>query len=200
MDDETWTPSPGLVQFLSDCLKPIAITLGGLPESVPEGEEEHLDRVVIEACKGAGARAVVQPGALNLGRGELPPGFLRCREADYKWLFPRVAAVVHHCGAGTTAFTLRAGDPSVAVPHAWDQPYWAGVLFDRGVSPQPLRRTEVTVENLAERIVAVISNDDFRVNATALSDAIAHEDGTAAAIALIERSAEQQMSDQGRGR
>lgn len=195
LDDEDWPPSPELLNFISDRPKPIVVTLGGIPESVPEGEAQEVGEAVVLACHLAGVRAIVQPGALNLGSSDLPPSLLRCSDADYRWLFQRVLAAVHHCGAGTTASTLRAGIPSVAVPHSWDQPYWAGVLFDRGVTPPPIARRDITADALATRIRSVIEESHFRANAAAISQEMSNEDGLATATALIEQSVEQQTSN-----
>ncbi|MEM1009605.1 MAG: nucleotide disphospho-sugar-binding domain-containing protein, partial [Myxococcota bacterium] len=45
--------------------------------------------------------------------------------APHTWLFPRMAAVIHHGGAGTTAAGLHAGVPSLIMPFSNDQPMWA---------------------------------------------------------------------------
>src|SRR5262245_37042790 len=51
-------------------------------------------------------------------------------DVNYDVLFPRVAAVVHHGGAGTTATAARAGVPQVITPMFGDQFYWAGRIAD----------------------------------------------------------------------
>lgn len=194
LDEEDWKPSPELTNFLDGGSTPILITLGGIPESVPEDEGGTTGRAVVDACEHAHVRAVIQPGALSLGKGDLPSSLFQCADADYRWLFQRVAAAVHHCGAGTTASTLRAGIPSVAVPHAWDQPYWASVMFDRGVTPSPIARREVTAEGLKSRIEAVTTESRFLRRAAALAKRISREDGVSTAVELIERSVEEQAS------
>ena len=48
----------------------------------------------------------------------------------HSWLFPRMAAVVHHGGVGTTAAGLAAGVPSIITPFFADQPFWGSVYMD----------------------------------------------------------------------
>ncbi|MEV5964057.1 glycosyltransferase [Kribbella sp. NPDC051952] len=54
-------------------------------------------------------------------------------EVNHHELFPRMAAVVHHGGAGTTATSARAGVPQVVVPQGADQPYWASRVAELGI-------------------------------------------------------------------
>ena len=54
-------------------------------------------------------------------------------EVNQQALFGRVAAVVHHGGAGTTTTATRAGAPQVVVPQMADQPYFAGRVADLGI-------------------------------------------------------------------
>ena len=66
---------------------------------------------------------------------ELPGGWMGAADAyllgpcPHSWLFPRVAAVVHHGGAGTTAAGLRAGKPTMICPFFGDQHFWYLVTF-----------------------------------------------------------------------
>jgi vancomycin aglycone glucosyltransferase len=48
-------------------------------------------------------------------------------------LFRRVAAAVHHGGAGTTTAVAHAGAPQVVVPQMYDQHYWAKRVHDLGI-------------------------------------------------------------------
>jgi len=56
----------------------------------------------------------------------------------HDWLFDneRVAAVVHHGGAGTTAIGLAKGRPTVVVPFFGDQGFWgqSSLPFEHDIS------------------------------------------------------------------
>ena len=98
----------------------------------------------------------------------------------FAWLFPRVAAVVHHGGAGTTSAGLRAGVPSVVVPFFGDQPYWGQRVADLGVGPAPIPRKKLTAERLAQAIQTAVTDQAMRGRAAELGAKIRAEDGSRA--------------------
>ena len=107
----------------------------------------------------------------------------------FSWLFPRVAAVVHHGGAGTTSAGLRAGVPSVVVPFFGDQPFWGQRVADLGVGPAPIPRKKLTAERLAQAIQIAVTDEAMRGRAAELGAKIRAEDGIAAAVAVVEQMA-----------
>jgi len=86
------------------------------------GCDASLD-AVLSALVQVGARAVIVAGWGGLARDELPRSVFALDEAPHDWLFPRMAAIVHHGGAGTTGAAVRAGKPSVVIPFITDFPY-----------------------------------------------------------------------------
>ena len=114
----------------------------------------------------------------------LPPEVYRLDSAPHSWLFPRMAAVVHHGGAGTTAAGLRAGVPSVLIPHGNDQFAWGRRVHELGVGTRPIPRKRLTVAALADALTAV-REPDLRAAATDLGRRIRTEDGAETAARLI---------------
>lgn len=109
-------------------------------------------------------------------------------DVPHDWLFARAAAVVHHCGAGTTAAGLRAGVPIVAVPAGYgDQPFWARRLFELGVSPQPLRQSHLDPKILGVAIRTVLSTNRFRDNAEGIASQINTENGAGQVVSTVEK-------------
>lgn len=104
----------------------------------------------------------------------------------HDWLFPRCAAVVHHCGAGTTHASAKAGVPTVGVPTAADQPYYADLLFRRGVGTSPLPMRQLTGPALLARVEAAL-RPDMREQAARLGSLIQAERGVARAVSSISR-------------
>jgi UDP:flavonoid glycosyltransferase YjiC (YdhE family) len=86
-----------------------------------------------------------------------------------------MAAVVHHAGAGTTAAALRAGVPSVPIPHSGDQPFWARRLHELGAATRPLARGRLEAGALAERISTAVGDARLPQRARELSAEIAAE-------------------------
>ena len=105
-------------------------------------------------------------------------------EVPHGHLLPRVAAIVHHGGAGTTAAAFRAGIPQVVVPHMVDQPYWGRRVRSLGCGPAPIPRHRLSAAGLAEARVAV-ADSATRTRAQALAGRIATERGLEIAVGRL---------------
>jgi sterol 3beta-glucosyltransferase len=176
-----WRPPRPLVEFLDAGRQPVFIGFGSMTPAHGEG----LGDVVTAAVHRAGVRAVVQSGWAALApRGE---EIMVVDDVPHDWLFPRMAAVVHHAGAGTTAAGLRAGVPAVPVPFLVDQPFWATRLHRLGVAPPPLPLPELTACTLADALRSCVDEPAYQARATELARRIRNEDGSAAVLALITR-------------
>lgn len=178
-----WTPPPDLARFLAADSPPVYIGFG----SMTAEDAPRLTRLIVEAVGRAGVRAVLHGGWAGLGSGELPPAIFPLDAAPHEWLFPRLAAVVHHGGAGTTAAGLRAGIPTVTVPHLGDQPFWGRRVAELGAGPRPIPKGRLTAERLAAAIRQAVDDPVMRQRAGALGAAIRAEDGIATAVTQIER-------------
>jgi sterol 3beta-glucosyltransferase len=111
------------------------------------------------------------------------------QRTPHKLVFPRCAAIVHHAGAGTTHTTLRAGTPSVPVPHLSDQFLWSNELHRLGVAPKPLTRTKWSANALSDRIRQTAGNVVMKQAAMAIAARMRHDNGPETAADLIERMA-----------
>ncbi|MFC7274663.1 glycosyltransferase [Paractinoplanes rhizophilus] len=172
--DPAWRPSAELEAFLADGPAPVFIGFG----SMAPGQGERLGEIAVAAARRAGVRAVLQAGWSGLAAGA-GPDVLGVGEVPHSWLFPRMAAVVHHAGAGTAAAGLRAGVPAVPVPVLADQPFWARRLHDLGAAARPIPMPALRVESLAHALRQVLGNSHFAARAQALSARIGAEDGAA---------------------
>ena len=92
-------------------------------------------------------------------------------------LFPRVAAVVHHGGAGTTAMSLRAGTPSFGVPGFFDQPFWSARVAALGAGPRPMPARRLTEARLESAIAQLVGDPSIRARAAELGRRIRRERG-----------------------
>jgi UDP:flavonoid glycosyltransferase YjiC (YdhE family) len=172
---------PDVERFLAAGVAPVFMGFGSLMPT----EGHHLDETIAtfeEAARIAGCRAIVQAEIDRLSNDRI----LFVRRTPHKVLFPRCAAVVHHCGAGTTHTTLRAGAPSIPVPHVSDQFAWSGELHRLGAAPKMLRRTAWSAKKLASRITEVLSNPRIKEAAMAMSARMQNDNGAETAADLIE--------------
>lgn len=182
-DDPDWSPPQDLVDFLAAGEAPVYIGFGSMPDTKPQA----TTRILIEAVQKAGKRAVILTGWAGFGVDDLPDNIHILKYAPHNWLFPRMAAVVHHGGSGTTASGLRAGVPTVVVPHQGDQGFWGRTIKRLGVGTAPIPRKKLTAENLAAAITDATTNRVIHAAAQALSVKIEQEDGVAIAVEILER-------------
>ncbi len=188
--EEDWRPPGDLDAFLRAGPPPLYIGFG----SMVDKEAQAVTEIVLDALAQTGRRAILLGGWSELGGGQLPANALRIDRAPHDWLFPRMAAVVHHGGAGTTAAALRAGVPSVVVPFFADQPFWAGRVQALGVGPAPIPRQQLTARRLAEAIEMAATDDEMRRRAAELGRKIEVEDGVGTAVPLIVRILREQIA------
>ncbi len=137
---------------------------------------------MLAALRESGQRGILHSGWAGLHADDLPPEVFLLSEAPHAWLFPQMAAVIHHGGAGTTAAALRAGVPAGVVAHIGDQPYWGQRLHALGVGAAPLRRHQLSATRLAAMIRTLTTTPDLRRQAADLGRRIQAEDGIGRAI------------------
>jgi sterol 3beta-glucosyltransferase len=152
LDEEPgWSPPRELLDFLNNGEPPVYIGFGSLGGNK---QAEATTRLVLDALKRAGMRGILATGWSGLSeKMDMPSSVFRLQSAPHTWLFPRMAAVVHHGGAGTTAAGLRAGVPSVIITYGNDTLAWGRRVYELGVGPKPLPRKKLTVEQLAAALV-----------------------------------------------
>jgi len=178
-----YQPDDALSDFLKSGPPPIYFGFG----SMVEHEQEEIIRMVVTALERSGQRGILLSGWSEFGSVDLPDSILGIESAPHDWLFPQMAAVVHHGGAGTTAAGLRAGIPSIIVPSFGDQFFWGERVYELGAGTKPIPRKKLTVDNLARAIEQSIGNDAMRRNAEEISQRIRAEDGIGTAVQMIER-------------
>lgn len=176
-----WQPPAALEDFLETGPLPVYVGFGSMPSQRPE----DAAAMVVEALQRNGLRGVLYGGWGGLRPEDLPEQIYVTGPVPHNWLFPRMAAIVHHGGAGTTAAGLWAGVPNIVTPFFGDQPFWGRQVHALGVGPQPIPRSKLTVDNLSEALHTVTTDTQLRERAAALGQRIRAEDGVARAVELI---------------
>jgi sterol 3beta-glucosyltransferase len=178
-----WTPPAGLTDFLSAGKPPVYIGFGSMGSKSPE----EVTHTTLKALALSGQRGVLASGWGGMSQADLSETVHMIASAPHSWLFPQMAAVVHHGGAGTTAAGLRAGVPSIIVPFFGDQPFWGRRVAKLGVGPNPIPRQRLTAERLAEAITQSVSDQAMRQRAADLGAKIRAEDGVGQAVSVIQQ-------------
>lgn len=178
-----WRPSVELESFLKEGEPPVYVGFGSMAGRDPE----RFAGIVLEAVAKSGQRGVLATGWGGMNVMKVPRAVFVLDSAPHGWLFPRMAAVVHHGGAGTTAEGLRAGVPSVIVPFTVDQPFWGNRVKSLGVGPEPLRATRLNSYKLAEAIQRAVKDTEMRRRAEGIGKAIRAEDGVGNAVKIVKK-------------
>jgi vancomycin aglycone glucosyltransferase len=158
---------PEIEAFLDRGAPPVYIGFGSMPDRDPRKTTE----LFVEATRRAGVRAVISRGWAHFGQA-LPEHCIAVGPVSHPRLFARMAAIVHHGGAGTTAASARAGKPQLIVPHVADQFFFGNLVEELGVGVPAVRRTRLRVENLTERLQRLMSDSVMRERAAELGQNI----------------------------
>jgi sterol 3beta-glucosyltransferase len=149
---------------------------------------EQSANAVFDAIAQWGGRALITSGWGGLTPPVNPPAnIMFTGPVHHSLLFPRVSAVVHHGGAGTTAEGLRHARPTLVLPQFMDQYDWARRIEELGAGPPLLPMKKVTTAELAARLTDLVDNERYRVGAAAIAAEMAREPGVAGAVAEIEK-------------
>ena len=178
---ESFTPPPELQHFIQSGKPPFYFGFG----SPGMFEPRRLTELLIRSIEKAGIRAVLSlPGHINL-QTQNEKIFIQRRNVPHDWLFPRMAGVVHHGGAGTTAAALMAGVPTFIAPLAVDQFFWGERVHALGVGPRAVPQRALTEEKLED---ALNEMKGWRVKEAAqkLGEQLRRENGVLEAVRVME--------------
>jgi UDP:flavonoid glycosyltransferase YjiC (YdhE family) len=170
-----WEPSRQLLDFLADGPPPVYFGFGSMTPKDPAATSD----LVRKALRRAGLRGVLA-GAPETSE----PDMLAVRETPHHWLFPRMAAIIHHGGAGTTAAALRAGKPSLVCPFFGDQFYWADRVHALGAGPKPLPARNLTASDLTRRL-RILTSTAYADAAQRIGRALSAENGVSQACSVL---------------
>jgi sterol 3beta-glucosyltransferase len=176
-----WQPSVELKSFLDKGEPPVYFGFGSMSGRNPE----HFAKVMLEALAKSGQRGVIVTGWGGINVINVPENVLVLDSAPHDWLFPRMSAVVHHGGAGTTAEGLRAGVPAVIVPFTVDQPFWGNRVKALGAGTEPIPVNKLTTDKLAEAIQKVTSDPKMQRRAESIGRSIRSENGVGNAVEIV---------------
>ena len=179
MPTQDWTMDAELEAFLTVGEAPVYIGFG----SMAGFDRARFVEMMIEAMQGR--RVVFSPGWSGMQEAVLPDNFFKVGEVPHQHLFPRMSAVIHHGGSGTTHSAARAGVPSIVLPFAGDQFFWAHRLALLGVAPEPLSGKRVNSAQL-KAALEFVQQGAVRARVQDIARDMKQEDGVVMAVAAIE--------------
>ncbi|MEP7455695.1 glycosyltransferase [Phyllobacterium sp. SB3] len=128
LSDERPLPDD-LIAFIEAGPAPVYVGFG----SMPMHASKDVAEIAINALRAQGCRAVLSRGWADLALIDDGNDCFFVGDINQQALFSRMAAVIHHGGAGTTTTATRAGVPQLVVPQIADQPYWATRVAELGI-------------------------------------------------------------------
>ena len=177
-----WSPPRRLAAFLEAGGPVVYVGFG----SMPSLDAARLAASVMTAAGDHDVRVVV--ASLDPALRRLLPAsrFLVIRNAPHDWLFPRMDAIVHHGGAGTTAAALHAGKPQVIWPFGVDQPFWARRMASLGVAPPARPVRELTGPSLTAALDRALGDPGLARRSAELAALLRAEDGAGQAVSHLD--------------
>lgn len=126
-------------------------------------DQIKLTRIVFEAIRKSGQRAIMSKGwgSLGIDDVDVPENILIIGSVPHDWLFRQVSCVIHHGGAGTTAAGLALGRPTIIVPFFGDQQFWGDIVARAGAGPSPIPHKRLTVDGLSSAIEFALRDSTF---------------------------------------
>lgn len=181
---DEWVPSQSLESFITAGTPPIAISFSSMPLKQPE----QVFGMIKQALKRTGQRGIIITGWSGFKQNLDSSGEILCiNEVPHAWLFPRMAGVIHHGGAGTTAAVLHAGKPMAICPFTGDQPFWAKRMYELGVAAKPIHEKTLSIESLAECIVSLTNDLKLKHNAMVIGSKVNNEQDVERTVDFIDK-------------
>jgi len=177
-----WRPDVALQRFLDAGEPPVYVGFGSMPTF---SGTRALTNALLTGL--AGHRIILAQGSTE--QESVFEDVFVTGHVPHDWLFPRCAAIVHHCGAGTSHAALASGTPSIPVPFTLDQPFWARRLTGLGVASAPVNPRHPD-PNAVRAALARVQTGQVRDRAAALARHVAAEHGVRTATIALERLAE----------
>jgi UDP:flavonoid glycosyltransferase YjiC (YdhE family) len=178
--EEAWQPPADLLAFLEAGAPPVYVGFGSTSRAVGA-----TTRTAVQVLSDMGHRCIILGNQEEWEEFQVSETVYCLKWAPHSWLFSRVAAVMHHGGAGTTGAALRAGVPQIVVPFIADQYFWGSLVEALHVGPAPLTRKKRSNEYMRQALLTATA-DATRRRAWAVGVHISEEDGLALAAQIIQ--------------
>src|SRR5690606_16959751 len=162
-----WQPDAKLAAFINTNKKIVFITFGSM--SNPEPKEKT--RMIVDVLERNQVSAIINTSWGGLEEiKEVPENIHFVSNIPYDWIFPKMYAVVHHGGSGTTHTALKNGCPNLIIPHIVDQFYWNRTTSKLNLGPKGISIKKFNEKDFESKLLDLINNDTYKKNALAISE------------------------------
>ncbi|MFY9243660.1 MAG: glycosyltransferase [Polaribacter sp.] len=161
-----WKADNDLIQFMNMHNKILFITFGSMTNPNPRETMniilEILEEQNIKAIINTASGGLIKPLKYNTN------SIYFTENIPYAWIFPKVYAVMHHGGSGTTHMGLKYSCATLIIPHILDQFLWNDLISSLNVGPKGIPINKLKKEILSSKIVAMMHNKSYKGNAIQL--------------------------------
>jgi sterol 3beta-glucosyltransferase len=169
-----WEPSEDLNQFLKRHNKTVLVTFGSMTNPEPAEKTkiilDILEKHNIPAIINTSTGGLTEPESYNKNL------FHFVNQIPYDWVFPKMYAIIHHGGSGTTHMALKNGCASLIIPHIIDQFLWNKILAKLGAGPIGIEIGKITPTNLEPLILDLINNSSYKDQTKKIAQQMEQED------------------------
>ncbi len=174
--------NPALDEFLKKGSPPVYSGFGSMP---PKDQAKNTP-LLIHAARQLKKRIIISKFWKGVPNVEQSKDVFFIKNYPHEYLFPKMAAIIHHGGAGTTATAALSGKPQVIVPHILDQYYHGYKVFKSGFGSKPIMRSKLTSNRIIDALSYCFSNPDIQQKAEQIAQSINPDSSLNKAIKSIE--------------
>jgi sterol 3beta-glucosyltransferase len=146
----------------------------------------ELVSATARALLNAGFRVVVGRGWSEAAAGIRSSDCLVEDDLPHDLLFPRMAAVIHHGGAGTTTAAAVAGVPQIVIPHLGDQAYHGSRVQELGIGAKAIPLKDASPSAIVGAVQRLVGDAVIVRNAALLGSTLRSREGSASAAERFE--------------
>ncbi len=168
-----WKPEKNLEKYLAKHDKILFLTFGSMTNPNPEEKTrvilDILEKHNIPAIINTASGGLIKPLKYNTKL------FHFVKQVPYGWIFPKIYAVIHHGGSGTTHTAIKHGCATMIIPHMIDQYAWNDIVSDLGIGPVGIAISKIKSKNLEPKILDLFLNQSYKIKARKISKKIKEE-------------------------
>lgn len=162
----SWQPDKELLNFLDRHAKIVFVTFGSMVNANPK----EKTRILIDVLGRNKIPAIINTSWGGLEQpDEFPDHIYFVNNIPYDWIFPKMYAIVHHGGSGTTHTALKYSCPSLVILHILDQFFWNRLISKLDLGPKGISIKKLNELNFENRLVDLMTNESFKRNAKVIS-------------------------------
>lgn len=154
--------SEELSKFIESHKNIVFITFGSMTNPEPEQKTKDILNVLVKhkipAIINTASGGLIEPK-------DFPEHVFFTSNIPYEWILPKMYAVIHHGGSGTTHIALKYGCASMIVPHILDQYLWNDLISRLGVGPKGISIRKFNGKRFETKILDILKNSEYKKTA-----------------------------------